>query len=59
MVNSRKTKSRQTYYQINFDDNTRTRPDHILDGWRSYFENLYSFSSDSEFDDDFKNPYGG
>ena len=39
---------------MNFDGSTRTHPDHILDSWRSYFENLYSFSSDREFDDDFK-----
>ena len=54
VVNSRKTKSSQTYTQMNVYGNTPTHPNHILDGWRSYFENLYSFPRDREVDDDFK-----
>ena len=55
MVNSRrKTKRSTSGSEIQFDGNPVKDPDEITDGWCTYFTNLYKFTEDSSFDENFR-----
>ena len=55
VVNSRrKTKRSTSGSEIQFDGNPVKDPDEITDGWCTYFTNLYKFTEDSSFKENFR-----
>ena len=55
VVNSRRKRKRNDNgAEIQFNDKPVKDPDEIADGWCGYFTNLYKFSTDSSFDEEFR-----
>lgn len=54
VINARKRKRKNNFSEIRFNDKLLREPDQLLSGWQDYFEDLYSFTKDNEFDSEFK-----
>ena len=56
IMNSKRSKKQNlnSTNEMKFNDVMEKDPDKILNGWCEYFRNLYSFSNDNNFDDDFR-----
>lgn len=53
-MDTSKHKRKDNFSEIRFSDTLISEPDQLLSGWHDYFENLYSFTNDNQFDNDFK-----